>query len=182
MTLAELNHAIFAIRRRLRADQRRVQRTVLEEATVRVPGPPTVADLERLLRRQGELRTTRARTLAAHPDVVDLLARRHVLRVHVGILQALLDSVRATRPPRADAACLTRVLQLRGVPPGWGGPPSRVARRTVPVRRCPAVDVNRLQERAAAAQLELGAVETELTRVGWIVGVPVPPAAATGTA
>lgn len=178
MKLAELNRAIMGVERRLKRDYRRVKDTVMLEthATQGLNGP-TVRDLERMLRQLQRLKVNRARTLAAHPEVVDLLARRRALRIQSKMLRDLLSRARATTPsapPRFDAARLNSEVWLRMQRRKRELAAQRHLQATqerslkvVPLRRRPTVEVGALQQHSDQVAADLMAVETELERLGW---------------
>ncbi|GGM18430.1 hypothetical protein [Deinococcus aerophilus] len=179
MKLAEVNYAIKAVERRLDAEYRRVRDRILtEKHGAAVSREPVVAELERLLRRRQDLRQLRARTLAQHPEVVDLITERRVLREHLKILQELLGRVRATSPAAPVPFNARRLLGARRV----SGTPRRDAweldclwsdgrrlRRPagVPLRTRPTVALTDLQRRADHVRDRLSEVEVTLQRRGW---------------
>lgn len=179
MKLAEVNYAIKAVERRLDAEYRRVRDRILtEKHSAAVSREPVVAELERLLRRRQDLRQLRARTLAQHPEVVDLITERRVLREHLKVLQELLGRVRATSPAAPVPFNARRLLGPRSVSgtprrDAWEldclWPDGRRFRRPagVPLRTRPTVALTELQRRADHVRDRLSEVEVTLQRRGW---------------
>ena len=91
MKLAELNHQLFGITQRLKKTHARLHRELYREAGENPAPSEEVREIRRLLRRKAVLRLTQARTLAAHPELVDLLAERRVARLRVKLLRGFIS-------------------------------------------------------------------------------------------
>lgn len=166
--LAELNNQIRGVSQRLKQTYARLHRELRREAGEDHPPSEDLKELRRLLRRKAALRLIQTRTLAAHPELVDLLAERKVARLRVKVFGGLVSRsasvagyTTSSLPPLGG---LTN-QQLRFRLMGQRMRRQEQRKRARRIRHRATLTDGQLQGRLAAAQEQLSRVTLDIERL-----------------